>query len=345
MSHIPKYVLDVPHTRAQPRCGEVTRVGLAACRSLSALVCFATAAFSQGVITTVAGTDWLFPGNGGAALNAPLSEIYGLDLAVDASGNYYIADDGNLMVLRVGMDGIVNVVAGNGFGFVSGNGGLAVNAGLLSPIAVAVDGAGDIFISEFAADIRKVTPDGIINKIAGTTGVPGFAGDNGPAVNAQLSQPYGLAVDSAGNLYIADTANNRIRKIDPTGQITTIGGTGQAGFSGDGGPAVNAQLNQPMRLALDAAGDIYFVDFRQFSRSRDHRQRDHNHGGGRWPLQRRRSCRQRRRLIPLAIALTRLERSTSSTNLTYGIVDSQCPRQTPDHCGGSGTNRLRWRRG
>src|SRR6202041_3430133 len=102
--------------------------------SIGAFFAFATAAFSQGVITTVAGTDWLFPGNGGPAVNAPLSETFGLDLALDRSGNYYIADDGNLNVMRVGKDGIINVIAGNGFSFASGNGGLAVNAGLVDPI-------------------------------------------------------------------------------------------------------------------------------------------------------------------------------------------------------------------
>src|SRR5580658_4662308 len=144
--------------------------------SIAALFGFATVASSQGVITTVAGTDWLFPGNGGPALNAPLSETFGLDLAVDASGNYYIADDGNLNVMRVGTDGIINVIAGNGFSFVSGNGGLAVNAGVLNPISVALEAAGDVYIGEFGGDVRKVTPDGIINRIAGI-GIGGYAGD------------------------------------------------------------------------------------------------------------------------------------------------------------------------
>src|ERR1700689_199294 len=117
--------------------------------SIAALFGFATAAFSQGVITPVAGTGWLFPGNGGPAVNAPLSETFGLDLALDHSGNYYIADDGNLNVMRVGKDGIINVVAGNGFSFASGNGGLAVNAGVDNPISVAVDAAGDVYVGEF----------------------------------------------------------------------------------------------------------------------------------------------------------------------------------------------------
>ena len=178
---------------------------------LSAVFCIGPAAFAQGVITTIAGADWLFPGNGSKALNAPISETFGLDLAVDSSGGYYIGDDGNLMVMHVGTDGIVNVVAGNGFGFTSGDGGLAVNAGLLDPISIAVDRSGNIYVGEFGGAVRKVTTDGLINPIAGT-GVRGYGGDNGPAIDAQLNEPYGLLADSAGNLYIADTENNRIRK-------------------------------------------------------------------------------------------------------------------------------------
>ena len=230
---------------------------------LSAACCIGRAALAQGVITTIAGADWLFPGNGGKALNAPLSETFGLDLTVDSSGGYYIGDDGNLMVMHVGTDGIVNVVAGNGFGFTSGDGGLAVNAGLLDPISIAVDRSGNIYVGEFGGAVRKVTTDGVINRIAGT-GVRGYGGDNGPAINAQLNEPYGLLVDSAGNLYIADTENNRIRKVDPSGQIATIAGTGVEGFSGNGGPAVNAELDEPTRMAMDSAGDLFFVDSSNF---------------------------------------------------------------------------------
>jgi len=228
-----------------------------------ALLGFAACAFPQRVITTIAGTDWLFPGDGQPALNAPLSGAFGLDLAIDRNGNYFIADDENLMVMRVGPDGIINVIAGNGFGFFSGDGGLAVNAGLFQPGAVTVDSAGNVYIAEYGGDIRRVTPDGIITTIAGA-GRRGFGGDNGPAINALLDGPYGLAVDSAFNLYISDTHNNRIRKVTSSGIISTIGGTGQQGFGGDGGRAIDAQLNGPSRLALDGAGNIYFVDAGNF---------------------------------------------------------------------------------
>lgn len=303
--------------------------------SVSAFFCFATAALSQGVITTVAGTDWLFPGNGAPALNAPLSETFGLDLAVDAKGNYYIADDGNLMAMRVGTDGIINVVAGNGFAFVSGNGGLAVNAGLLDPIAIATDSAGDIYISEFEGDIRKVTPDGTINRIAGT-GVRGFSGDNGPALQVQLNEPYGLAVDSAGNLYIADTKNNRIRKVDPSGQITTIAGTGQPAFSGDGGPAVNAQLDGPTRLALDAAGDLYFVDEGNFRVRKISANGTITTvaGGGRFDGDG--ALATATALLPLAIALDSAGTLYIADRLNYGIVEVNAQGKIQAVAGGSG---------
>ena len=255
------------------------------------LVCgFAVTALPQGVITTVSGADWLFPGNGGPALNAPLSEYFGLDLAVDSSGNYYIADDGNQMVMRVGANAIINVVAGNGFTFISGNGSLAANAALLNPIALAIDPSGNIYVSEFAGDVREVTTNGIINRIAGV-GIRGYSGDNGPALAAELNEPYGLAADSAGNLYIADSANNRIRKVDSSGQISTIAGTGVAGYSGDGGKAVSAQINYPTRLALTprAICISWTLATTLLAKSRP-AFNDLQHSAGKWDL----DCRERR---------------------------------------------------
>jgi trimeric autotransporter adhesin len=304
--------------------------------AFGALFWLATAARPQRVITTIAGTDWLFPGDGRPAINAPLSGGLGLDLAADRNGSYFIADDGNLMAMRVGPDGILSVIAGNGFGFVSGDGGLAVNAGLFQPIAVAVDGAGSVYISEFGGAIRKVTADGIITRVAGT-GNRGFGGDNGPAVSALLDAPYGLAVDSAGNFYIADTGNNRIRKVNASGVITTIAGTGQPGFSGDSGYATNAQLSGPTRIALDAAGDLYFVDLVNFRV----RKIDVNGiittvaGGG-----------QRLGdgipatsaiLSPLAIALDAAGTLYIADGLSYGIVKVDSQGNLKTIAGGSGT--------
>jgi uncharacterized protein (TIGR03437 family) len=227
---------------------------------LLGLVCLLPA-WGQRVITTVAGTDWLFSGDGRAATNAPLGGASGLDVAVDANGNYYICDTDNFIVFKVTPDGIIHNFAGNGFGnvFDSGNGGLAINAALFFPVSVAVDGSGNVYIGEYYGTIRKVTPDGIINAFAGT-GVIDFSGDNGPAMQAGLSIPSGLATDSAGSLYIADTTNNRIRKVTPDGTITTIAGTGQQGSVGANIPALSAQLFKPLKIAVDLQGNIYFTE-------------------------------------------------------------------------------------
>src|ERR1019366_4069205 len=213
----------------------------------------------QGVVTTVAGTDWLFPGDGQPAVNAPLSASNGPDLAVDAQGNLYVCDLGNAMVMRIGPDGIINVVAGNGLISVSGDGGPAINASFYVATAMTIDRAGGIYVADSIGTLRKVTPDGIIQTIAGQQN-SGFAGDGGPATQALFKAPYGLAVDAAGSLYISDTSNFRIRKITPDGIVHTIAGTGTQGYTGDGGPATAAQLLGPSRLTLDGNGNIFFVD-------------------------------------------------------------------------------------
>ncbi|HYL35742.1 MAG TPA: hypothetical protein VEV17_07515 [Bryobacteraceae bacterium] len=224
-----------------------------------AFLVFPWPAFGQQVITTFAGADWLFPGDGRPALEAPIGGLFSLDVATDRNGNYYICDADNGMVMRVGPDGIINVVAGNGLLTRSGDGGLAVNASLDTPLGIAVDAAGNLYIAEFGSHVRKVTPDGIIQSIAGT-GEEGYSGDGGPATKARLNEPRGLAVDSANNLYIADTGNNVIRKVSPDGIITTVAGTGRAGYSGDGGPATSATLDFPIHVALDLAESLYIAD-------------------------------------------------------------------------------------
>jgi uncharacterized protein (TIGR03437 family) len=218
-------------------------------------------ASAQRVITTFAGTDWLFSGDGGPAKNAPISGQGGLDVAVDSNGNYYICDENNYMVFKVTPDGVIHNFAGNGFGqsFASGDGGLAVDAALFIPLAVAVDPSGNVFITEYDQRIRKVTPDGIITTYVGT-GQPGFSGDGGPAAQATINYATGLATDKAGNLYIADTGNNRIRKVTPDGIITTIAGTGKLGSVGNNVPALTAQLYAPVKLTVDAKGNIYVVE-------------------------------------------------------------------------------------
>jgi uncharacterized protein (TIGR03437 family) len=209
---------------------------------------------SNGVITTVAGNGTPgYSGDNGPAASAQLTSPYGA--AVDSAGNLYIADDGNHLVRKVS-NGVVTTVAGGGASL--GDNGPATSARLTWPCGVAVDSAGNLYIADQGDNrIRRVS-NGVITTVAGD-GTWGYSGDNGPATSAQLSGPWGVAVDAAGNLYIADTRNNRIRKVS-NGVIATVAGNGTPGFSGDNGPASNAQLNGPWGVAVDAAGNLYIAD-------------------------------------------------------------------------------------
>jgi sugar lactone lactonase YvrE len=197
---------------------------------------------------------------GGLIYTVSSSLFYPIGIAVDPAGNLFIADTGNSRVLKVTVDGVVRIVAGNGRLGYSGDGGQATSASLNAPTGIAVDAAGNLYIADlFNNRVRKVTTDGVIRAVAGS-GIPGFAGDGGPAASALLNNPYGVAVDASGSLYIADRGNNCIRKVAADGSISTIAGNGTFGFSGDGGPAFSAQLNSPIGVALDAAGNIFIAD-------------------------------------------------------------------------------------
>jgi RHS repeat-associated protein len=218
---------------------------------------------ATGIITTIAGNGTAgFSGDGGPATSAKLDLPSAI--ALDSAGNLYIADTQNDRIRKVTLStGIITTVAGSGNGsvFFSGDGGAATSASLYYPQGVALDAAGNIYISDGNNQrIRKVTiATGIITTIAGN-GTQGYAGDGGPATSASFYYPQGIAVDGAGNVYIADQSNHRLRKITAsTGTITTIAGNGTAGFSGDGGPATSAEL-YPYDIALDAAGNIYVPD-------------------------------------------------------------------------------------
>ena len=212
-----------------------------------------------GAITTVAGTgESGYSGDGGPAVEAALNNP--ADVAVDSAGNLYIADLYNSRIRRVNRLGIITTVAGTGESGYSGDGGPANQARLFGPTGLAVDSAGNLYIADSANNrIRRVDTAGTITTVAGI-GVRGRSGDGGPANRARLFGPTGLAVDSAGNLYIADSANNRIRRVDTAGTITTVAGIGVRGRSGDGGPANRARLSFPSDVAVDGAGNLYFTD-------------------------------------------------------------------------------------
>ncbi|HEX3877382.1 MAG TPA: IPT/TIG domain-containing protein [Bryobacteraceae bacterium] len=222
---------------------------------------------STGIITTIAGTPGTagYGGDGGGAAGAFLLRPAGL--AFDSAGNLYIADSGNNVIRKVTMStGIITTYAGkfsNG-GSYSGDGAPAINAGLNVPVDVAIDSAGNLYIADSNSNVvRKVSTNLIISTVAGN-GTPGFSGDNNAVITprlAQLSHPKGVAVDAAGNVYIADTLNSRIRVVTPNGAtIYTVAGSGAAAYYGDGAPALQAGLNHPAGLSFDGSGNLIIAD-------------------------------------------------------------------------------------
>jgi uncharacterized protein (TIGR03437 family) len=221
----------------------------------------------NGTITTVAGNGIAgYSGDGGPATSAAL-QITSFGQAasavvVDSVGNLYIADSWNNRVRKVSANGVIATIAGTGGGGYAGDGGPATIAQIGNPAGLALDSAGNLYISHYTAFdcvVRKVVPTGVITTVAGTSNC-GYSGDGGPATNALLNRPEGLALDSTGNLYIADTDNQRIRKVAPNGIITTVAGTGNYRYDGDGGPATSFSLNYPYGVALDGAGNLYIAD-------------------------------------------------------------------------------------
>ena len=208
---------------------------------------------SNGVITTVAGiATWGFSGDNGPATSAQLD--YPSGVAVDSAGNFYIADTYNYRVRKVS-NGVITTVAGGGSAL--GDGGPATSALLSLPYGVAVDSAGNLYIADAGANrIRKVS-SGTISTVAGN-GTIGFSGDGGAATSAQMYDPFGVAVDSTGDLFIADTGNARVREVQ-NGVISTIAGNGTPGYSGDGGPAGSAMLDYPSGVAV-GPGVVYVSD-------------------------------------------------------------------------------------
>ncbi len=230
-------------------------------------------------ITTFAGDGGpAYSGDDGPANEAKLMSPEGV--TVDEKGVIYIADSGNHVIRRVGLDGIITTIAGTGDSGFSGDEGPATEALLNYPTDVAVDSKGNIYIVGGNQRVRRVDPDGIITTYAGTgnmeaAGAGAFNGEAGEATKVDLWNPRGVAVDGSGNLYIADASNHRIRKVSPfSGMLTTVAGSGRGGilggagspgeFSGDGGPATEARLGFPTDVAVTASGEIYFADTRNF---------------------------------------------------------------------------------
>ncbi len=216
--------------------------------------------FSKGqIITTFAGTGTaLFSGDGGPATAAEINRPY--ELYLDSTGNLYFPDYNNDRVRKVNSAGIISTIAGTGTIGYTGDGGPATLAQLNYPTCVAAGIGGDLIIVDYYnSRIRKINSAGTISLVAGT-GIFGYSGDGGPATTAGLNRPTGAFEDASGNLYIADYVNDRIRKVDVSGTITTIGGTGVAGYSGDGGPATDAKIDWPNSIILDHSGNIYFTE-------------------------------------------------------------------------------------
>lgn len=226
---------------------------LAACCVIALL--WASGAAAQVKVTTAAG-GFINDSNPGtaSALQSPT------DVAMDSKGNAYVTDNIDQRIRELTTTGILKTIAGTGLAGYGGDGGLASKATISFPRGIVVDSKGNIIFCDMANNrIRKIAPNKIITTIAGT-GVAGFSGDGGPATAAMIHFPLGLSLDKAGNLYFADRGNQRIREVDSSGIVHTLAGNGTAGFTGDGGLATSASLNEP-RLALsDNAGNLYITD-------------------------------------------------------------------------------------
>lgn len=199
-----------------------------------------------------------YSGDGGIAVNAKLYEP--TDVAFDGVGNIFIADGGNNCVRKVNQMGVIFTIAGTGKRGFSGDGGPAARATLDFPIALCFDRSGNLLVVERSGHrARKINTLGVITTLAGT-GTPGFSGDGGPANRAQINDPTDIAVDAKNNVYIADNANHRIRKIDPSGKISTFAGTGFAGYSEDGSKARECRMYYPYGIFVDAKDNVYYTD-------------------------------------------------------------------------------------
>ncbi len=263
---------------------------------------------TTGTITTIAGTDEAGYDWDGPAVEAQLTNPKGV--AVDYSGNLYFAGFYNFGIRRVDATGTMSRVTGSGEPY----DGPDDESRFSRDRGIAVDDAGNVYIANIDNNyIRRVDATGTVSVIAGTPGEPGYGGDGVPAVEAQLSYPADVAVDDAGNVYIADSGNHRIRRIDTAGTITTIAGTGEPGYGGDGGPSVEAQLASPFALTVESSGKIYVADLgnyriRVLTQSMDS-------GGGRAPL-----LEEIGGLLPLRSAVRTGKAASQYPQTTHNLV-------------------------
>ena len=214
---------------------------------------------ASGTITTVAGNGTGgYGGDGAAATGAMINNITGV--AVDKNGILYIADKSNNRIRKVDTFGIITTIAGTGAAAYDGDCGAATAAAINNPRGVAVDTLGNVYIADQANDrVRKIDTAGIITTFAGT-GTLGYSGDGNAATAAELRNPYNIAADRKGNVYISDVDNACIRLVNSVGTISTVAGTGSIGSGGDGGPATAATFNEPIGIAVDTAGSLYIAD-------------------------------------------------------------------------------------
>jgi sugar lactone lactonase YvrE len=214
---------------------------------------------TAGIVTTFAGTGISgFSGDGGLAINAELN--YPEFLAVDSKDNIYISEGSNHRIRKVDTNGIITTFAGNGIGGYNGDSILATAASLYAPWGMCFDRNGNLFIADHVNNrVRKIDTAGIITTVAGN-GIMGFSGDSGLAVNAQLNQPTSVAFDNSGNLYVAEWGNNRIRKVDSLGIITTIAGNGLFTYSGDSTLAINNPMARLYSIVIDQSDNLFLTD-------------------------------------------------------------------------------------
>jgi len=206
-------------------------------------------------VSTVAGG---YLGDKGPATSAALDGPF--NTVQDKAGNYYVSDRFKHRIRKITPTGTISTIAGTGICGYNGDNIKATTAMLCYPAGLTFDSAGNLYVADSSNErVRKISAKGQISTVAGT-GVYGYSGDGGPATSGALSNPFNIAFDSTGNMYFSEVTNNLVRKVDTSGNISTYAGTGAAGFSGDGGPATSATMNNPRGIGFDTSGNLYIAD-------------------------------------------------------------------------------------